>query len=565
MQFQFFANLYPVYRSRIETEEQRGESMAPSQLDASQLKARILHSKGFLLFALCAIGFCLLSSIFLYKNQVLSNELHPKEVLILGVVFSLLLTVFVLLFCVLSYKRDADRALRKTYLAILIVSGLSFSCIFPPATAPDEGSHAYSVYSYANFLTGQSDPEGGLMLRQTDKEVFDSMDTVFDKANLDYVRSEFTFFSNNNDFSECNEGVDATLSLARLPQLRIIPALGVAIGQVLGLGGLATFYLGRIFNYLSFALMCYVAYRITPLGKVLFMTLSLLPMVLYITSSLSYDAGLMGLCFLLIALCLRCKYQTEKVSLKQMASIIVVGILLAPCKLIYFLLSFLVLLIPQKSFKDVRMATVFKIAAIGLPIFSLLVFQLSTLFAIAGVDGMNINEGNRGLATEEFNTAHDMIGHPLHTLFVYANTIRVYGDFLLSSFLGYSLGWFQQSISTPQFYMLPYLGALLVAAQTNPRDEQDIAFSTKVAFLAIVFLGFFGITTSMYLAWTTKTELAVGGVQGRYYLPFAPLLFLLFRSKSCNFSKSPDRYILFGLTSMNFVYVIYIVASVLAI
>lgn len=539
--------------------------MISIQSNMKQLRERIFHSKEFLLFALCTIGFCFLSSIFLYKNQALSNGLHPKEVLLLGAIFSLLLIAFLVLFCVLTYKQDVDRALRRTYLTILIISGLSFSCIFPPFTAPDEGSHAYSVYSYANFLTGQSDPEGDLILRQTDKAVFDSMNTVFDKANIDYVGSEFTLFSDNNDFSERDEDAHVILSLARLPQLRIVPALGVAIGQVLGLGGLATFYLGRIFNYLSFALMCYAAYRITPLGKTLFMTLSLLPMVLYTTSSLSYDAGLMGFCFLLIALCLRCKYQTEKVSVKQMIAVIVVGILLAPCKLIYLLLSFLVLLIPQKNFKDVREATAFKIAAIGLPILSLLIFQFSTLFAIAGVGGTNINDGNRGLAAEEFNTVYDMIDHPLHALFVYVNTIRVYGDFLLSSFLGYSLGWFQQSISAPQFYMLPYLGALLIAAQTNPKDEQNIAFSTKVVFLAIVLVGFLGITTSMYLAWTTKTELAVGGVQGRYYLPFAPLLFLLFRSKSCNFSKDPDRYILFGLTSMNFAYIIYIVASALAV
>lgn len=107
--------------------------------------------------------------------------------------------------------------------------------------------------------------------------------------------------------------------------------------------------------------------------------------------------------------------------------------------------------------------------------------------------------------------------------------------------------------------MLPYLGALPIAAQKCPEDQTDLSFKTKSAFFVIVAHDFF--TSSMYLAWKLKAENQIDGLQGRYYLPFAPLLFLLFRAKSCIFTSDPRRYVLFGLTALNLSYLTYIFSA----
>ncbi len=298
------------------------------------------------------------------------------------------------------------------------------------------------------------------------------MSTVFDRANIESVKGQFQTLSDDNSFSECDMGGRISASLSSLPQLRVMPAIGVSIGQLFGLCGLLTFYLGRMFNFLSFAIMAYTAYRLIPIGKGVFLTMALIPMTLYATSSLSYDAGLMGLAILLIALCLRCKYQTRAVSLRQMIAVIVVAMVLTPCKLAYCVIAIMALLIPNSQFREARHAIVFKIFALGLPFLSLLAFQLSTLFAIAGIDGANINDGNRGLSSSEFNTLSDAIDHPLHTLYAYVNTIRVYGDFLLSSFLGYNLAWIQLNLAAPHFSCFPILALCPLLHKSAPKIKQ---------------------------------------------------------------------------------------------
>lgn len=525
------------------------------------IKEKASASNAFLAFVLLLPLYCLASSIYLYKNQELTAGTSSRVVLVLGILSAVFLLVCIGIYAAIAAKRSQTSAMNVTFPIILLVSGMSFACLFPPATAPDEGSHANVVYAYSNVITGKERPINALILRDTDKELFDTMSTVFDRANIESVKRQFQILSDDNSFSECDMGGRISTSLSNLPQLRIMPAVGVSVGQLFGLSGLLTFYLGRIFNFLSFAIMAYTAYRLTPIGKGVFLAMALTPMTLYATSSLSYDAGLMGLAILLVALCLRCKYQTRAVSLRQMIAVIVVAMALAPCKLAYCVIAIMALLIPNSQFKETHQATLFKILALGLPLLSLLAFQLSTLFAIAGIDGANINDGNRGFSSSEFNTLSDAIDHPLHTLYVYVNTIRVYGDFLLSSFLGYDLAWFQPNLAAPQFFMLPYLGALFIAAQKCPEDQADLSFKTKSAFFIIVALGFFAITSSMYLAWTLKTENQIGGLQGRYYLPFAPLLFLLFRAKNCIFTSDPRRYALFGLTALNLSYLTYIFSA----
>lgn len=57
-----------------------------------------------------------------------------------------------------------------------------------------------------------------------------------------------------------------------------------------------------------FAVLVYSAVRITPIGKNVMMTAGLLPMTLHLASSYSYDAGIIGLAFLLTGMCLRAVY-----------------------------------------------------------------------------------------------------------------------------------------------------------------------------------------------------------------------------------------------------------------
>ena len=69
------------------------------------------------------------------------------------------------------------------------------------------------------------------------------------------------------------------------------------------------------------------------------------------------------------------------------------------------------------------------------------------------------------------------------------------------------------------------------------------------------------VVMSMLLGWTFETELAAEGVQGRYFLPFAPLLFLLFRTKNTQRSEDSSPIVLLSLFALNTMNLIYIWAA----
>ena len=161
------------------------------------------------------------------------------------------------------------------------------------------------------------------------------------------VIDQFAFFV--NDASRVAvEPVSSFDWTANPPYIKLPSALGIVLATLLNLGSYPLFYLGRFFNLLMFAALAYFAVRITPVGKNAMMVAGLLPMTLHLASSYSYDAGIMGLAFLLTGMCLRAVYGEGLMSRREKAGIVVVAVLLAPCKVVYTVIVLLVILIPRK-------------------------------------------------------------------------------------------------------------------------------------------------------------------------------------------------------------------------
>lgn len=198
----------------------------------------------------------------------------------------------------------------------------------------------------------------------------------------------------------------------------------------------------------------------------------------------------------------------------------------------------------------------------GLALFAVCIFKLPDLLNMAGVpqgnsstsDGTN----NRGAESGYFYSLSFLIEHPGHTAFLFVNTLNQKFDFYLNTFLGGSLGWFQAELKTPWFFILLFLGILFYTARKSDVDSLIPSTKTKTAFGLLSALMFFAVILSLCLAWTFTTEFSIEGVQGRYFLPFAPLIFLLFRTKNTQRSEDSSPIILltlFALNAMNLIYI----------
>lgn len=229
------------------------------------------------------------------------------------------------------------------YLAALL--GLAFALVTPPLAGPDEYVHAAGAYALASQLTGQA----GVESAYDENGVYRSQLAMraCDAPHMRAVSGEIGAIAYKEMadglFSAGNSGALTTAVSVRAPYnvqpVQYLPqALGMLLARALGLGFYAMLLLGRLANLAVYVALAALAVRFAPAGKNIFFAVGLLPMCLALAGSLSADTAVLGLAFLLSALCLRGACEQRAMSLGAQACVLVLAALLAPAKAIYILL-----------------------------------------------------------------------------------------------------------------------------------------------------------------------------------------------------------------------------------
>lgn len=513
------------------------------------------------LIALCVL---LISTAFFYKYSRLMFPTRPTgDILIIGIMGALTIIIGSILLsrCKL---RTRPSALIWIWLAILILSGISFSLVFPPGAVPDESYHFLQAYAFANLFQGLPASDHATNMRMTDLDLFRNLRTIFqasDYATLKESALPILVESDSRFFYPTKWGSE--VDLESLPQTRIPAALGIMISQILHLNGTWTFYIGRFFNFIAFAALAFFAVRSTPIARPAFMALCMIPGVLHFVSSYSYDAIIIGLSLLLIALCLKCFYEPQSIGMRHLVAMLVVTGLLAPCKSIYSALILLVLFIPKRCFSSPSRTLLFKGGALAVLAGSILLFSSSYIASVLGLD--QESTPTQAAEVDPANTRHtlsEFITDPIRTAFIYLNTIVEQGSFQLNSFLGGSLGWFtgreRYTIGAPWLFLIPYIVILFISVQRFPTDSKLVSGKQKLLFGVVCGLVYLGVHTAMFTASTISASLCIQGVQGRYFIPIALLLLLVLRFKAIRLESDPAAPLLIGLFALNQAYLQFI-------
>ena len=129
--------------------------------------------------------------------------------------------------------------------------------------------------------------------------------------------------------------------------VRHFPAtFGLLIGIWLGLPTYWVLIVGRLFSLMFYITVCTISLELIPLEKELFEIILLLPMCIQEVASLSYDAVLMPMCFLVIAYALYLKFTAPKIGMRDvlifMGSILCIALIKPP----YIVLGGVILIVP---------------------------------------------------------------------------------------------------------------------------------------------------------------------------------------------------------------------------
>ncbi|MBA3920202.1 MAG: DUF2142 domain-containing protein [Nostocaceae cyanobacterium] len=405
----------------------------------------------------------------------------------------------------------------NAFVILAVVFGLLFLFITPPFQVADESNHflrAFQISELGIIATKQENQIGGFLpksLLQTINEVSKDIrfkpqnkqktENIFNLLNLPLASDKriFLSFPNTSLYSP----------IPYLPQ-----AFGIKLGTIFSFPPLVLMYMGRIANLLAWVCLVYLSLKIIPDFKWLFFLLSLTPMSLFQAASLSADAVTNGLSFLWISFVFNQAFNnSKKITNFHICIMFIISTLLSLCKTAYFPLMLLYFVIPKNKLGNNKkyLLTFFVLALvnIGAIIFwSDLVKDLISL--------------KPNIAPKE--QLIFIVTHPLEFTQILLNTFWKDGIENIFQFIGV-LGWLDTRLPTIHSYS--YLIILLLVALASQPKKLVIQGWQKYIIFMLFILNIVIIMVLLYLSWTAVGDKIIEGLQGRYLIPVATLLFVL--------------------------------------
>lgn len=432
--------------------------------------------------------------------------------------------------------------------------GILYIGVFTPGNVPDGMYHFNSTYKYSNLILGQPVGDDFIYMRGDDIALQNEvMANRLSRESYANVVSHASVFVQDAEYSSFSVPSSYPLN-ANVPQQRVPAAMGIVLAKLLGLGAVPLYYLGELFNLIYVGTLITLAISITPVGKNIFQTIALLPMSMHLFASYSYDAASIAFSFLFLALLFRSVYEAKCMDRKSMTQLGVVAFLLGPCKAVYVVLTFGVLLIPSSKFSSKKITYFFKMLIIALPLVGVLLLRLPSYLAPAVTEAAGPLLDQRGDQFGTFYTIGDLIKNPTMAVLLILRTLEYFGGQWLTEMVGGSLGWFQQEIAAPSY--LVYLLFFVVLLSCIRSQDDDFAPSTihKVLFFLAGGVISLGIIVALATSWTFNTEYYIFGVQGRYFIPVLPLMCLCLRSMKLSFSCGTRDVLLLASLVLNLLY-----------
>ncbi|MDR2624286.1 MAG: DUF2142 domain-containing protein [Methanobrevibacter sp.] len=400
------------------------------------------------------------------------------------------------------------------FLFFCLIFGSIFAVVNPPFLTTDEDSHFLKSFdvSQGNFI--HSNPikvpksfsiPGVLCL--TPIELY----TIENSKKINYT----PYFNTQLNVNDMQEARSTAISYMPLPYLGV--AFVIKVGELFNASPLVLMYFGRLINLLIYAIIVYFGIKIVPTGKYMFLLIALMPKSLNLAASVSADSLNLALSFFTICLFLNLAFKEDRIHRKDVFFVSVCILGLALSKQIYALLGLLFFIVPKDKFLSLKSRIIYFIYTI-LPSFIFFIFWSYLRFIYN-------------------NTIHQSITHQYYltpTIFLTLISIIIteFNKWVVL-FVG-CFGWSILDDPLPLSIVYLYISVLIFVSIF---DICKFSLSIKQKLISL-FCFIMGIMTIFYVAfkWVGSESLVyicgtIWGIQGRYFIPFAPLFFLILQNQ----------------------------------
>lgn len=422
----------------------------------------------------------------------------------------------------------------KVYIFLACMFGCLFILLVPPFQTPDEDSHFKRAYviSEGKFFPEVEDGRAGYYFSREICEYIDKNQSNIGKLDSKYTFSEIISKEQQPAVYNDKEFVQfATMNTVWIGH--IIPAFGICVGKLVSvLAGrepsvLFLLYFARAANLLFYVACVSLSIRLTPILKRTFCMIGLMPMALYIACSPSYDTLLLGATFVFSALTFHLLLDPDaKLKGKHLLLYSIIAFIYVILKIVYIPLFALLLFLPKKQYKKwefLKKVGIFIALFVGI----YFLMKLPTFFI------ESVSAGTNPRMSEQIQY---VLKHPKAYLHIFYTTVKQLRGYYVASTIGL-FGLVDTRMPDVFIYAYLFFAILFGAVEVNEKEGLPVKWYHQVVVLFAVMAGVFGIYLAMYLFWTSVAPGGgvgvpwIDGVQGRYFIPFIPMLYLVFYNR----------------------------------
>lgn len=426
-----------------------------------------------------------------------------------------------------------ELSVQKIFIYLACIFGILFLILTPPFQSPDEDSHFKKAYvmSEGHFFAQVEEGEKGFYLSE---DIVDYISAQVEKmGNLDEKYSYADILSEDKGARVySHQKFESFSTVSTNPVGHFIPMLGILMGKIVSvIAGrepsiVMLLYFARLFCMAFYIAVVAVAISITPVLKRTFCMVGLMPMALFISSCVSYDGLLIGASFIFTALCFKLIFDKEaKVNKCYIISFGVIAFVFFAIKIVYIPLFLLLIFIPREKYPERKLVK--NLIMIGLIFLALvIIFKIPEVLLSSKAVSSDTGAGDQ---------IRFILKNPFYYLQVLYSTIKEGRDFFVSSTIGV-FGLVDTHLYAVIIY--PYAALLFIVGILDiSRENLSVKWYQRLSVLISVAAGVFGIFLAMYIFWTPIIEgFGVGadrinGVQGRYFIPLIPVVFLCFGNR----------------------------------
>ncbi len=405
---------------------------------------------------------------------------------------------------------------RLSFVLVILVLFVLSSLVAAPFSVPDEPAHFSESYYLAGRLMGQGDANG---VPITESGIARGPGGI----GMEDALSFYTDFSTGNE--TVPDGEAFAFPMAGIPAYCYLPAaIGIIIAKLMHLSWQWIILLGRLTNGAFAVLISLLAMHLLPKFRYAIAGFSLLPSCIFLYDSFSYDVWSLSLTLLFVVLILRLRERGTDIRLRDLVVPAIVLILFAPIKYVYVLLGLTVVLIPRRHWKKSTVLSIFGIMIAAVAV--MLALRGREFVSLLTSSTMDTRSSYAGDGYTSYTVGY-VVRHPWYVFLVFGNT-----------FFRYSQSFLSKALFGELYTVLPYLvealGFVLIFL-VFACGSRGAAFRKKdrVRAALIFVLGVLSVYAAFLFVFSGVPANGIGtvaGMQGRYFLPFVPLLFVILHS-----------------------------------